>query len=278
MLLGGRYEVQDPIGRGGRAIIYRGRDLRMNRDVAIKVLNEERCIDPTFVTRFQREAKLLSVLQHPSIVQCYDYGQDGDNYFMVMEPIEGTDLWRYLRSRGVLAIDRAIIIAHDVALGLGATHLQGIVHRDVKPRNVLVERDGSIKLTGFENALMFTDLTFTDLAPLWRTSNDLLHYNMQYYAPEQAQGESVSPATDVYALGIVMYELLTGRTPFDGDLPVVVTMQHVQDAPLPPRELNLDIPLELEEIILRCLEKAPEKRYHDGSQLARALDSLGRML
>src|SRR5579863_7813837 len=140
-----RYEVQDPIGRGSMFTICRGRDTVLNREVAIKVLRDIYSTDVKFVTRFQREAKAASALQHPNIVQVYDYGQTDGNYFIVMELIEGTDLRRYLRSRGVLDTERAIIIAHDVALGLGAAHRRGIVHRDVKPQNVLIGRDGDRK-------------------------------------------------------------------------------------------------------------------------------------
>ena len=269
-VLGERYKLQDPIGRGGMATIYRGQDLRMDRVVAIKVLREVYSTDPKFVTRFQREAKAASALQHPNIVQVYDYGQTDGNYFIVMELVEGTDLRRYLRSRGVLAVDRAIIIAHDVALGLGAAHRRGIVHRDVKPQNVLVGRDGSIKLTDFGIASVYKDINAERL-----TTTGMTLGTVQYYAPEQAQGEIVSPAADVYALGIVIYEMLTGRTPFDGDTPVAVAMQHIQDLPTPPSHFNPNIPPALEEIILRCLEKAPEMRYSDGSALARALELLG---
>src|SRR5438067_1029274 len=269
-VLGERYKLQDPIGRGGMATIYRGQDLRMDRVVAIKVLREVYSTDPKFVTRFQREAKAASALQHPNIVQVYDYGQTDGNYFIVMELVEGTDLRRYLRSRGVLAVDRAIIIAHDVALGLGAAHRRGIVHRDVKPQNVLVGRDGSIKLTDFGIASVYKDINAERL-----TTTGMTLGTVQYYAPEQAQGEIVSPAADVYALGIVMYEMLTGRTPFDGDTPVAVAMQHIQDVPQPPSQLNPNIPPALEEIILRCLEKVPEMRFRDGSSLARALETLG---
>src|SRR3984893_6826854 len=269
-VLGERYQLQDPIGRGGMATIYRGRDLRMQPVVAIKVLREVYSTDPKFVTRFQREAKAASSLQHPNIVQVYDYGQSDGNYFIVMELIEGTDLRRYLRSRGVLAVDRAIIIAHDVALGLGAAHRRGIVHRDVKPQNVLVGRDGSIKLTDFGIASVYKDINAERL-----TTTGMTLGTVQYYAPEQAQGEIVSPAADVYALGIVMYEMLTGRTPFDGDTPVAVAMQHIQDVPVPPGDLNPGIPQALEDIIMRCLEKIPEMRFRDGSQLARALESRG---
>ena len=269
-VLGERYQLQDPIGRGGMATIYRGRDMRMERVVAIKVLREVYSTDPKFVTRFQREAKAASALQHPNIVQVYDYGQSDGSYFIVMELIEGADLRRYLRSRGVLAVDRAIIIAHDVALGLGAAHRRGIVHRDVKPQNVLVGRDGSIKLTDFGIASVYKDINAERL-----TTTGMTLGTVQYYAPEQAQGEIVSPAADVYALGIVMYEMLTGRTPFDGDTPVAVAMQHIQDVPIPPTQYNPNIPQVLEDIIMRCLEKVPEMRFRDGSTLARALEVLG---
>jgi serine/threonine protein kinase len=269
-VLGERYQLQDSIGRGGMATIYRGRDMRMDRVVAIKVLREVYSTDPKFVTRFQREAKAASALQHPNIVQVYDYGQSDGNYFIVMELIEGTDLRRYLRSRGMLATDRAIIIAHDVALGLGAAHRRSIVHRDVKPQNILVGRDGSIKLTDFGIASVYKDINAERL-----TTTGMTLGTVQYYAPEQAQGEIVSPAADVYALGIVMYEMMAGRTPFDGDTPVAVAMQHIQDIPIPPSQFNPNIPPALEAIILRCLEKVPEMRFRDGSSLARALEMLG---
>src|SRR6266700_5383603 len=272
-VLGERYKLQDPIGRGGMATIYRGQDLRMDRVVAIKVLREVYSTDPKFVTRFQREAKAASALQHPNIVQVYDYGQTNGNYFIVMELVEGTDLRRYLRSRGVLDIDRAVIIAHDVALSLGAAHRRGIVHRDVKPQNILVGRDGSIKLTDFGIASVYKDINAERL-----TTTGMTLGTVQYYAPEQAQGEIVNPAADVYALGIVMYEMLTGRTPFDGDSPVAVAMQHIQDAPIPPSQFNPTIPATLEEVILHCLEKMPETRFRDGSELARALEAVGEAM
>src|SRR6266513_2334572 len=243
-VLGDRYQLQDPIGRGGMATIYRARDLRMDRAVAVKVLREVYSTDPKFVRRFQVEAKAASALQHPNIVQVYDSGQSQGTYFMVMELVEGTDLRRYLRSRGILAVDRSIIIAHDVALGLGAAHRRGIVHRDVKPQNVLVGRDGSIKLTDFGIASVYKDINAERL-----TTTGMTLGTVQYFAPEQARGEIVSPAADVYALGIVMYEMLTGRTPFDGDTPVAVAMQHIQDLPTPPSHFNPNIPPALEEIL-----------------------------
>src|SRR5947207_4061914 len=236
-VLGDRYQLQDPIGRGGMATIYRARDLRMDRAVAVKVLREVYSTDPKFVRRFQVEAKAASALNHPNIVQVFDYGQADGNYYLVMELVEGTDLRRYLRSRGVLDSKRAIIIAHDVALGLAAAHRRRIVHRDIKPQNILVGRDGSIKLTDFGIVSVYQDINARRL-----TTTGMTLGTVQYYAPEQALGEIVSPAADVYELGIVMYELLTGRTPFDGDSPVTVAMQHIQEAPIPPSQLNPSIP------------------------------------
>ncbi len=265
-----RYQLQEPIGRGGMATIYRCQDLQMNRTVAIKVLRELYNTDPKFVARFQREAKAASALKHPNIVEVYDYGQSEGNYYISMELVEGTDLRRYLRSRRILDVDRAVIIAHDVALGLAAAHRRKIVHRDIKPQNILVGRNGSIKLTDFGIVSVYQDINARRL-----TTTGMTLGTVQYYAPEQALGEIVSPAADVYELGIVMYEMLTGRTPFDGDLPVTVAMQHIQDDPIPPSQLNPSIPAAFEEIILHCLEKDPEKRFQDGSQLARALEKLG---
>ena len=195
----------------------------------------------------------MASLHHPNIVQIYDYGQIDDAYLVSMELIEGTDLRRYVRSRGILDAESTVKIAHNVALGLGEAHRRSIVHRNVKPQNILLGRDGSIKLTDFS----------------------LAHRSVVLYtSPEQAQGEIVTPASDIYAMGIVMYEMLTGHPPFDGDSPVAIAMQHIQVVPTPPSLINPNIPVPLEEIIMRCLEKASEMRFRDGSQLARALESL----
>ncbi len=267
-ILGGRYQLQDSIGRGGMAVIYRGYDLLdNNRPVAVKVLREAYSTDPKFVIRFQREGKAAASLHHQNIVRVDDYGQSGGSYYIVMELVDGSDLRRYLRSRVKLDVERAVIIAHDVAMGLSAAHRRGIVHRDVKPQNILIGRDGSIKLTDFGIASVYKDINAERL-----TTTGMTLGTVQYYAPEQAQGEIVSAAADVYALGIVMYEMLTGRPPFDGDTPVAVAMQHLQDAPIPPSQYNPNIPPALEEIIMRCLEKTPEMRYRDGGVLARALE------
>ena len=259
-----RYQLGEPIGRGGMATIYRARDMQTGRLVAIKVLRDEYSDNPKLVVRFQRGAEAQSALHHPNVVQVYDYGQSNGEYFIVMELVEGTDLRRYLRARGVLDVARAVIIAHSVALGLSAAHQRGIVHRSVKPQNILIGRDGSIKLTDFGIAFVVGAERLSDTGMTLGT--------VQYYPPEQAQGEMVTPAADVYSLGIVLYEMLTGRPPFDGDTPVAVAMQHIQDAPLPPRQFNPDILPNLEALILRCLEKKPEMRYQIGDELARALE------
>ncbi len=269
MLLNNRYESQDPISRGGMTTIYRARDIQTGRIVAIKVLREVYSTDPKFVARFQRAAKTQSTLQHPNIVQVYDYGQTDGKYYIVMELVQGADPRRYLLSHGVLDVAHAVIIAHSVALGLGAVHQHGIVHRSVKPQNILIGRDGSIKLTDFGIVSVYKDINDERL-----TEPGMTLGTVQYYALEQVQGEIVSPAADVYSLGIVTYEMLTGRPPFDGDTPVAVAMQHIQETPTPPSQLNPNIPLALEEIILRCLEKVPYMRFHNGSQLARALEAL----
>jgi serine/threonine-protein kinase len=233
--------------------VYRGRDMYMNRDIAIKVLREVYSTDPKCVTRFQRQAKATSTFHHPAVVQVYDYGQSDGMYYTTMELVEGMDLRRFQRVRGIFTADQAIIIAHDVGLGLGAAHRVGVVHRGVNPLHVLIGNDGAVKLTAFGALGLGTN---------------------HYYSPEQLQGEIVTFASDVYALGIVMYEMLTGRTPFDGDTPVAVAMQHILDAPIPPRQFNSGIPSALEKIVLRCMEKVPELRYRDGTQLAHALEML----
>ncbi|HKV85767.1 MAG TPA: protein kinase, partial [Ktedonobacterales bacterium] len=270
-VLGDRYELQEPIGRGGMATIYRAVDLRMGRTVAAKILREVYSTDPKFVTRFQREARAASALQHPNIVQVFDYGQSGESYYIVMEFVDGADLRRYLKKNGQLDNDRAIEIAHDVALGLGAAHKRGIVHRDVKPQNIMLNDDGLVKLTDFGIASMYKDAEAERL-----TTTGMTLGTVQYYAPEQAQGEVVSPPADIYALGIVMYEMLAGRTPFDGDTPVAIAMRHIQDAPDPPSMYNPRIAPGLERIILRCLEKDPRDRFRDGDALAYALENLAR--
>jgi serine/threonine-protein kinase len=268
-VIGDRYELLDAIGRGGMATIYRALDPRMGSTVAVKNLREVDSSDPKFVTRFKREANAASALQHPNIVQVFDFGQSNGNYFIVMEFIEGSDLRQYMKREGILSNERAIEIAHDVALGLGIAHRRGIVHRDVKPQNILLNHEGLVKLTDFGIASVYKGADDERL-----TTTGMTLGTVQYYAPEQAQGEIVQPAADVYALGIVLYEMVVGRTPFDGDTPVAVAMKHIQELPEPPRHFNSHISPALERLILRCLEKDPRDRYRDGDALAYALEQV----
>ena len=193
-VLGDRYQLQEPIGRGGLATIYRGRDTHMERVVAVKVLREVYSPDPKFVRRFQKEAEVMYSLHHPNIVQVYDYGHTNGYYFIIMELVDGIDLRRYLRSRGILDADRATIIAHDVALGLGEAHRRGIVHRAVIPQHILMDSTGSIKLSSFTLASV-KGMSREELSTTGASLN-----NVGYYPPEQARGEIVTPAADVYSL------------------------------------------------------------------------------
>lgn len=254
MLPGDRYQLQGIIHRGGMDSIYRALDTHKKRFVAIKVLyGIPYSSEQNFLTHFQKGMEAVSTLRHPNIVQVYDYGQAEGNYYVVMELVQGTDLLHYLRLKGELDVDRAVIIAHDIALGLGAAHDRGIVCRDIKQRHIFIGRGGSIKI-------VISGLRTIGL--------------LSYYLPELAQSETVTPAADIYALGNFMYEMLTGRPTFEGDTPVEMAMQHIHDKPVPPSQYNPSISPALEEIILYCLEKAPEMRYQDGSQLVRALETL----
>ena len=250
------------------ATIYRGIDMHTDHVVAIKVLREVYSSDPKFARRFQKEAEVISSLQHPNIVQIYDSGQADGTYSTVMELVEGTDLRYYLRSRGILDANSALMIAHEVALGLGAAHRRSIVHRAVIPQHILLGRDGSIKLTDFSIASVFK------MSHEEQDIEGLSLNTVPYYPPEQAMGEIVTLAADVYSLGSTMYEMLTGHPPFDGDSPVAIAMQHIQGGPKPPSQYNPTVPTVLEEIIIRCLEKEPEMRFRDGSELARSLAAL----
>ena len=268
--LADRYQLQGLLGQDEIFTTCRGWDTQLNRAVTMKMLREVYSSDPKNVRCFLREANVASSLQHPNIVQVYDYGQADGTCYIAMELVEGTDLRRYLHSRGMLDVDCAVTIAHDVALGLGAAHRRGIVHCAVRPQNVLVGRGGAIKLTDFGMASLYEEIMNAEFLTMHGMTLGTVHY----YAREQFWGEIVGPTADVYALGIIMYEMLTGHTPFDGESVVAVAIQYIQEAPTPPSQLNPQIPPALEEMILRCLEKVPEMRFRDGSQLARALERL----
>src|SRR4051812_44252997 len=251
-----RYEVLRRIARGGMAEVFLARDLLLDRPVALKVLFREFAVDPSFVERFRREAQSAANLSHPNIVGVYDSGESNGTYFIVMEYIEGRSLAQIIRDDGPLSPDRAADVATDVAAALGFAHRNGVVHRDVKPGNVLISPSGQVKVTDFGIARALgadPDSNLTQAGSVMGTAT--------YFAPEQAQGLPLDPRSDLYSLGVVLYETVTGRAPFSGESPVAIAYKHVQEQPPPPRHLNTNVPTDLEAIILKLLSKNPQARY-----------------
>jgi beta-lactam-binding protein with PASTA domain/predicted Ser/Thr protein kinase len=256
----GRYEVQRPLARGGMAEVFLARDQLLDRAVAVKVLSSEYANDPSFVERFKREAQAAANLNHPNIVAIYDWGQEEGTSFIVMEYVEGRTLAEILREEGPLHPDRAADIAIDVASALAVAHRSGLVHRDVKPGNVLVTPTGQVKVTDFGIAVPST------------TANDLTQVGTvmgtaTYFSPEQAQGKPCDPRSDLYSLGVVLYEMLVGRPPFDGDAPVTIALKHVQELPLSPNAVGAHVAESLDAITMKLLAKNPANRYPSANDL-----------
>jgi serine/threonine protein kinase len=266
LVLNERYLVQQFVARGGMAMIYRGLDLQKNCIVALKILHETNTTPSMYAGYFRQEASITSLLHHPHIVQAYDRGQYHDLSFIVLEFIDGKNLYQEMQLQHVLPVKRALTIAYAVALALGAAHDCKIVHQDVKPLNIMLGQNGDIKLIDFGIAKRYQEVYESAY-----DDKDLVLGTPLYLAPEQAQRFLVSPATDVYALGVVMYEMLLGRRPFLSKVPEVVAAQHVWTRPPAPSQLCPTISLALEAILLRCLEKEPEKRFQHGRELAQAL-------
>ncbi|GAB4429531.1 MAG: Stk1 family PASTA domain-containing Ser/Thr kinase [Chloroflexi bacterium OHK40] len=264
-VLDGRYELERKIGEGGMARIYAGRDLRLNRRVAIKIPHSHYLSEPDFLERFRHEAQAAAMLTHPNIVDVYDVGRDGDIHYIVMEFVEGTDLKTIINREAPLAVARAVGLAQQIAAGLHAAHRAGMVHRDIKPQNVIVTPDGRAHITDFGVAKSHLSTALTETGVSFGT--------VDYLSPEQAQGRPATPQSDVYALGVVLYEMLTGRLPFTGDSSVAVAMKHVTEPPPPPRRLNPQIPLGLEALVLRALAKDPSQRPQGAQQFAQLLAS-----
>jgi serine/threonine-protein kinase len=256
----GRYELNHLIARGGMAEVYRAHDRLLNRPVALKVLFPELSIDRSFVERFRREAQAAANLSHPNIVPVFDWGEDSGTYFIVMEFVDGRPLSSILKTAGPLAADRTAEIAAPVAAALGYAHKHGVVHRDVKPGNVLITDDGQVKVTDFGIArAVNTEESLTQTGAVMGTAT--------YFSPEQAEGMGVDSRTDIYSLGVVLFEMVTGRPPFLGDTPVAVASKHVRDHPPSPRELNPSIPPTFEAIILKAMDKNPDFRYATSEEL-----------
>ena len=265
MLLSDRYEILEKIGSGGMSDVYKAKDHKLNRQVAIKVLKQEYSTDKNFVSKFWAEAQSAACLIHPNIVNVYDVGNDQGVYYIVMELVEGITLKKYIEKKGKLEIRESIGIAMQVCQGIEAAHEQKIIHRDIKPQNIIISKDGKVKVTDFGIARAASSQTIS--------SNAM--GSVHYISPEQARGGYCDERSDIYSLGIVMYEMLTGMVPFEGESTVQVALMHIQSEMVPPRKYEPMIPVSLEKIILKCTQKKPEARY---SSVAALIADLRRAL
>lgn len=261
--LAGRYELETVIAQGGMGTVYKGLDTRLHRPVAIKVLKEHLAADDRFVERFRREARAVASLGHPNIASLYDYAEDDGKHFIVMELVDGTDLATLLRTSSPLGAERSKAITEQVCDALEHAHSAGIVHRDMKPGNVLVTPDGDVKVTDFGIARAAGDSTLTATGSILGTAH--------YLAPEQAAGKEVTPATDIYATGVMLFEMLTGTVPFEADSPVAVATRHVNEEVPAPSALEPTVPLELDAVVLRATAKDPKDRFVTAAEMAAAL-------
>ena len=262
MNLGGRYQVQDRIGTGGMATVYRGLDEVLGRTVAIKTMLPQYANDPSFAARFKQEAQAAAALQSPYIVSVYDWGKDADTYYIVMEYLRGTDLKTGIRKHGALDCKKVAQIGSQIAQALSVAHKHDIIHRDIKPQNIMVQPDGNIKVMDFGIARAKNSHLTQDNSVLGTA---------HYVSPEQTQGKELGPTTDIYSLGIVMYEAATGQVPFQGDDAISVALKQVNEQPKPPSQLNPNVDPQLEAIILKCMQKNPADRFQTADELYRTL-------
>ena len=246
-----RYEILDKIGTGGMSDVYKAKDHILGREVAVKVLKQEFAEDVSFVTKFRSEAQSAAGLEHANIVNIYDVGSENGMYYIVMEYVEGITLKTYIEKKGQLNFKEAISIAIQVGRGIEAAHNKGIIHRDIKPQNIIISTEGKVKVTDFGIARA--------------TSSNTIHADVMgsvhYSSPEQARNGYVDGKSDIYSLGIVMYEMVTGRVPFDGDTTVAVALQHLQEDMVAPSAYAADLPISLEKIIQKATMKSPDRRY-----------------
>jgi serine/threonine-protein kinase len=266
-LFDGRYRIERKLGAGGMADVYLAEDQELGRRVAIKILNGRHANDAQFIERFRREAKNAAALNHPNIVSIYDRGEAEDTYYIAMEYLDGRTLKELIVGRGAAPINVAIEYARQILSALRFAHRHGIVHRDIKPHNVLVDGEGRVKVTDFGIARAGTS-QMTETGSIVGTA--------QYLSPEQAQGREVDQRSDLYSLGIVLYELLTGKTPFEGETPVEIAMKHLSNTPKPPSKLRPDVPPELDMVVMRALAKNPDERYQSADEMEGDLDRVAR--
>ena len=258
MVFGRRYRVTERLGGGGMADVYKAVDETLGRTVAVKVLHERFSEDPEFVQRFRHEASAAANLSHPGIVNIYDYGVERGTYYIVMELVRGTDLKAIVRQEGALDPIKVAEYGAQVCAALSTAHGYGIIHRDIKPQNIVRTPEGAVKVMDFGIARA-VDSDSTQTGSVLGTA--------QYVSPEQAQGRRLGPESDLYSLGVVLYELATGRLPFEGDTPVSVALKHVNDEPVPPRQVNANIPPALEAVILKAMQKDPTRRYRSAEEM-----------
>lgn len=263
-MLGNRYEILEQLGGGGMAIVFKGRDIILNRMVAIKLLRPEYTSDDDFVKRFSREAQSVACLSHPNIVSIYDVGRENDMHYLVMEYVDGLDLRSIIKQEGLLQPSHVVKIARQVCDALEHAHDNNIVHRDVKPHNILITKSGRAKLTDFGIAREAGTATVT--------SADTLVGSVHYLSPEQARGEAAGPKSDIYSLGVVLYEMLTGSVPFSGDSHVSIALKHIQNDPEPLAEKNPAVPEDLSRVVMRALNKDPSLRFKSAGEMSYQLE------
>ncbi|MBU0705327.1 MAG: Stk1 family PASTA domain-containing Ser/Thr kinase [Chloroflexi bacterium] len=263
VLLNNRYRLLEPVGSGGMAIVYKGTDTLLERRVAVKMLREGFASDPAFLARFQREAQSAANLDHPNIVTVYDVGQDGSRHYIVMEYVDGQDLKSLIRQKGRISVGQALDITAQVCAGVGHAHKARLIHCDIKPQNVLVTHDGRVKVTDFGIARALSETGLTESETVWGSP--------LYFSPEQAAGDPPTPASDVYSIGVMMYEMLSGSPPFQAEKGTALALKHMREEPPPLAARNPQVTPQLEWIIRKVLAKEPSARYRTAEQLGHAL-------
>lgn len=267
-VLAGRYELFEKIGEGGMSVVYKAKDRLLNRYVAIKVLKPEFIRDRKFIESFRRESQAAASLSHPNIVNIFDVGQEGNIHYIVMELMQGSTLSELIREQGPLPYTRVIEITKQIAAALSVAHKNNLIHRDVKPHNVMMTADGTAKITDFGIAKAINSSTIAD------TMSGGIMGSVHYFSPEQARGGYVDEKSDIYSLGIVMYEMLTGRVPFDGDNPVNIALMHINGEMVPPSKLMSGIPPAMERIVMKATDKYQSNRFASADELIHELENL----
>lgn len=257
MMIVDRYEILEKIGTGGMSDVYKAKDHKLNRFVAVKVLKQEFSENANFVSKFRIEAQAAAGLMHPNIVNVYDVGEESENHYIVMELVEGITLKKYIEKKARLSVKEAVSIAIQVSMGIEAAHNNHIIHRDIKPQNIIISKEGKVKVTDFGIAKAATSNTIT--------SNVM--GSVHYTSPEQARGGYSDEKSDIYSLGVTMFEMLTGRVPFNGETTVAIAIKHIQEEFPSPREYVPEIPVCVEQIVLKCCQKSPDRRYQSMTEL-----------